>query len=69
MLRDEKVYCGGAAGEKMIWNMSYTPYPSDERLTATRNIPWAGEGKGKSATTQATGLLTAGELERKETCL
>jgi hypothetical protein len=49
MLWGEKVYCGGAAGLKMIWNMSYTPYLSDERLTTTRIIPWAGEGEGKSA--------------------
>jgi hypothetical protein len=49
--------------------MSYAPYLSDERLTATRIIPWAGEGKGKSAVSQATGLLTAGESGRKGTCL
>jgi hypothetical protein len=49
--------------------MSYAPYLSDERLTASRNIPWAGEGEGKSAVSQATGLLTAGGLKRKETYL
>jgi hypothetical protein len=49
--------------------MSYAPYLSDKRLTASRNIPWAGEGEGESAGSQATGLLTAGELERKETYL
>jgi hypothetical protein len=49
--------------------MSYAPYLSDERLTASRIIPWGGEGEGESAISWATGLLTAGELERKETCL
>jgi hypothetical protein len=65
MLRDEKVHCGGAAGLKMIWDMSYAPYLSDERLTASRIIPWSGEGEGKSAIGQAAGLLTAGKWERK----
>ncbi len=45
--------------------MSYAPYLSDERLTIARIIPCAGEGKGESAVSQATGLLTTGELERK----
>jgi len=48
-LRGEKAYCGGAAGLKMIYHMCYALYLSDERLTASRNIPWAGEREGKSA--------------------
>ena len=46
--------------------MSCTPYQSEETLTASRNIPWAGEERGQSATSKDTGLLIAGEVERKE---
>ena len=46
--------------------MSYTPYQSEETLTASRNIPWTGEEEGESATSKDTGQLTAGEVERKE---
>jgi hypothetical protein len=49
--------------------MSYTPYQSEETLTASRNIPWAGEEGGQSAVSKGTGLLIGGEVERKETDL